>query len=402
MKKIVFMMPFYMLPLPSTMGGGVEELMTLLLNEHEKQENPEYKFYFVNKKIYGKNAKFQTDCTYKNSEVINIKYNRFFNTIIRLINKGLKILKIKKRFQTIYYKKAFNLIKKLNPDQIIFERDYFADMNKYAKTFGKEKLSFHVHTQVLDKENISEKFGSIITVSKFIADDWKDYLNGKPMNYHVLPNCVNEDRFNKKLSSKERNEIRTNLGFDKNDFVVLFCGRIHKDKGIDKLIDAIIPMDKQVKLLIVGSVSAADNPKSVFENMIKQKVRENPERIKFTGYVNNSELYKIYQSSDIQIVPSVWEEAAGLVVIEGQHSGLPQIVTQSGGMVEFANPEGTIIVEKENNLVENLTSEINKLKNDSELRANMSESNKKHAQKFDKVSYYKNFLKIAEKITRKG
>ena len=39
MKKIVFMMPFYMLPLPSTMGGGVEELMTLLLNEHEKQEN---------------------------------------------------------------------------------------------------------------------------------------------------------------------------------------------------------------------------------------------------------------------------------------------------------------------------------------------------------------------------
>ena len=42
MKKIVFMMPFYAFPVPSTMGGGIEELMTLLLNENEKQEKQLY------------------------------------------------------------------------------------------------------------------------------------------------------------------------------------------------------------------------------------------------------------------------------------------------------------------------------------------------------------------------
>ena len=398
MKKIIFMMPFYMLPIPSTMGGGVEELITLLLNENENQGNPKYKFYFIGKKLYGKNVKFESHTSYKNSEIINIKYNRLFNTFIRLINRVLKLFKIKRRFQTIYYKKAFKLIKTINPDLVIFERDYFADMNKYVKVFGKDKLAFHVHTQILDKEDISSKFGSLVTVSGFIAEDWKQYLNGATMNYHVLPNCVNEDRFNKVITKSQREDLRTGFGFSKEDFVVLFCGRIHKDKGVDKLINAILPLESNVKLLIVGSVTADENKTSPYESMIKTLVKNNSDRIKFTGYVKNSELYKVYQSADLQIVPSMCEEAAGLVVIEGQYSGLPQVVTKSGGMVEFANPNGTIIVEKENNVIENLTSAISNLKDNKDKLKQMSESNKIHALKYNKATYYKNFIKIIKDI----
>ena len=283
-----------------------------------------------------------------------------------------------------------------------FERDYFSDTKKYAKLFGKDKLSFHVHTQVLDKENFSDRFGSLITVSGFIAEDWKEYLNGAPMDYHVLPNCVNENRFNKMISPSEREKIREDFGFSKNDFIVLFCGRINKDKGIDKLIEAILPLDKNIKLLIVGSVTADENKTSMFESMIKTQAKNNSDRIKFTGYVNNSELYKVYQSADLQIVPSMWEEAAGLVVIEGQYSGLPQIITKSGGMVEFANPKGTVIVEKEHDVVKNLNSAISNLKDDKNKLKQMSESNKIHACKYNKTTYYENFMKIAEKITKKG
>ena len=98
MKKILFLMNYYSLPVPSTMGGGVEELMTLLLNEHEKEENPEYKFYFINKKLTGKEKKYNTEKEYKNSEVINVKYNHLANFFVRAVNKIFRKLKIKKQF----------------------------------------------------------------------------------------------------------------------------------------------------------------------------------------------------------------------------------------------------------------------------------------------------------------
>lgn len=50
MKKIVFLNPSYGLPVPSIMGGAVEELETLLLKQNEKFAS-EYKFYFVQKAL---------------------------------------------------------------------------------------------------------------------------------------------------------------------------------------------------------------------------------------------------------------------------------------------------------------------------------------------------------------
>ena len=67
------------------------------------------------------------------------------------------------------------------------------------------------------------------------------------------------------------------------------------------------------------------------------------------GYINNDELYKYYQIADMQAVPSMWEEAAGLVAIEGMASGLPLVVTRSGGMVEYVDEKCALTVDKEKN-----------------------------------------------------
>ena len=75
MKKIVFLMPFYAFPVPSTMGGGVEELMTILLEEHAKDIEADTEFYFITKQLYGTNKKlYDSKQEYKNSKIIKIKY----------------------------------------------------------------------------------------------------------------------------------------------------------------------------------------------------------------------------------------------------------------------------------------------------------------------------------------
>ena len=68
----------------------------------------------------------------------------------------------------------------------------------------------------------------------------------------------------------------------------------------------------------------------------------------FTGYIKNEELPKVYQMSDIQVIPSKLGEALGNVVIEGMASGIKQIVTNDGGIPEIAKYSNSYIIEKDN------------------------------------------------------
>lgn len=66
----------------------------------------------------------------------------------------------------------------------------------------------------------------------------------------------------------------------------------------------------------------------------------------------------------MQVVPSIWQEGAGLVAVEGMAAGLPLIITQSGGMVEYVNSDAAIQVPIDKELPHNLALNIKLLAND--------------------------------------
>ncbi len=401
--KIVFYNSFMGLPIPSTMGGGAEELLTILLNENEKADSPD-EFYFVQKYCYGKEKKYMMPNNLQNSKLVYVRYNRFFNFFQRVVNKCLKILKIKKNYPTVfptdYHNQALKEIKKIDPDIIIFEGQVDANIPKYQKRFGKSKLYLHLHIQDLEKVAMDQNVAGIISVSNFINKDYESFVN-KPMNNYVLLNSVDEDRFNKSITQNERTEIRKKFGFNADDFVVVFCGRIASEKGVKELCGAILASQPSVKLLIVGGVSSAKKQTSSYQREIQRISSSSNNRIRFTGYINNKDLYKIYQSADIQTIPSLWEEAAGLVVIEGQLSGLPQIMTRSGGMQEYANQNGSIVLDKDQQVVQGLVAAIKILKENPQLLRKMGKSNKEYAKQFTKHNYYVNFKRIITDIARR-
>lgn len=398
--KIAFCNSIIGLPVPSTLGGGAEELLTILLNENQTQ-NSENEFYFVQKYLYGQDAQYMSPNQYKNSKLVYVKYNRFLTFIQRAFNKCLKILKIKRNFPTVfptnYHHKMFKEVKKIKPDIIIFEGQIDANIRKYQKTFGKSRLYLHLHIQDMDKVAMDKNVAGIIAVSDFVKKDYESFVH-QPMDNYVLYNCVDENRFSHRLTAAERTAIRQKYHFTEHDFVVVFCGRIAPEKGIKELCESVLNADANVKLLIVGGVSSARKETSPYLQQIQKIANEHQDRIRFTGYVKNDELYQIYQSADVQVVPSIWEEAAGLVVIEGQLSGLPQIITKSGGMVEYANPDGCIVIDKDELLVGKMTEAIEKLQNNPQLAKKMGSVNQEFAKKFNKKSYYNNFNKIIQEI----
>ena len=240
----------------------------------------------------------------------------------------------------------------------------------------------------------------MIGVSEFVVREYEKACK-IPVKTHVLKNAIDVDKFSKTISEAARKKMRKKLGLQEEDFVVLYVGRLIQVKGILELMQAVLSIkDKHVKLLVIGSANFGKWTLSSYERKVKKVAKNHSERIIFTGYIENRELYKYSLLADVQCVPSLWEEAAGLVVIEAMAEGIPTIVTNSGGMIEYVNENTTLVVERKD-IIENLKKAIMYLKEYPEIRRKMSENTKRQSKNYDEEVYYKNFVSMIYKIIDK-
>jgi glycosyltransferase involved in cell wall biosynthesis len=106
--------------------------------------------------------------------------------------------------------------------------------------------------------------------------------------------------------------------------VVLFCGRLSPLKGCEQLVDAAGELDAEVVVL-------GDGPERV---ALARRAAGN-RRVHFVGYVREPLLQQFYRRADVQVVPSVADEAFGLVCVEAMASGTPVVATAVGGIPEI-------------------------------------------------------------------
>ena len=184
-------------------------------------------------------------------------------------------------------------------------------------------------------------------------------------NVHIIPTGIEVERFYKENFDKgEILKLKKKLGISYRDKVLLFVGRLGKEKSVDFLIDChekIIKSHKRVKLLIVG-----DGPEMPdFVEQVKELKLEN--NVIFTGKVAWEEVPLYYQLADIFVTASV-TETQGLTVIEAMAASMPvvcidddsfkiAVVNDLNGYFFKSKKEYIKII---NNLVEN-PNEINRL-----------------------------------------
>lgn len=138
-------------------------------------------------------------------------------------------------------------------------------------------------------------------------------------NVHIVPTGIEIERFYKENNNKKKIEkLRNDLGFDKDDFVILFVGRIAEEKNINLLLDSqniINKKYKNCKILIVG-----DGPD--LENLKKQYSKN--KSIVFAGKVPWENIPKYYLLANVFATAST-SETQGLTVIEACAASLPPI-----------------------------------------------------------------------------
>lgn len=137
----------------------------------------------------------------------------------------------------------------------------------------------------------------------------------------VIPTGIYLDKFDpSQYDPQDLGRLRRDCGIDDDAFVLLFLGRVSREKSIGRLIDqfALLP-DKQVVLLVVG-----DGPDRIhFEKQVDRLGIRN--RVRFTGMVPPDAVGSYYRIADLFVNFSV-TETQGLTYLEALASGLPVVV----------------------------------------------------------------------------
>ena len=119
--------------------------------------------------------------------------------------------------------------------------------------------------------------------------------------------------------------------------------------------------EPHIKLLIVGSPFFARTQQSAFQRKLEQQAKSLGNRVQFTGYIPNEDLPDYYRLADLCCVPTLVEEAAGLVAVEAMACGRPVLATRSGGMPEYLAGSQAVLVERGDTVTDQLAWSIRML-----------------------------------------
>lgn len=109
------------------------------------------------------------------------------------------------------------------------------------------------------------------------------------------------------------------------NFIVLFVGRLIPEKGIEVLLKSVEGWNNKIKLVFVGS--------GPLEKAVRKASEKSP-AIHLVGKINQDNLPVYYSAADCVIVPSVYDEGFGRVIIESLACSTPVIASNRGATSE--------------------------------------------------------------------
>lgn len=256
-----------------------------------------------------------------------------------------------------------------------------------AKKIAKEFIKFY-----LKRANI------LIAPTVNIANVIKSY--GIERDAKILPTGIPPALDVKKLNVRPLffNQLHTLLPRVQKKHILLYVGRVVKEKNLDFLFPVLAEVKKTFKdtvLVFVGGGPELDNLKE------KAKKTGYARDIVFAGYRSREELAYFYSVTDVFVFPSK-TETQGLVTLEAMMAGVPVVAIGERGTLDVMKGDNGGFMVKED--VNEFSQRVLELLKDKELYAEKSQEAKKWASQWSLdtlteklVTYYEEALAIRKK-----
>jgi glycosyltransferase involved in cell wall biosynthesis len=255
----------------------------------------------------------------------------------------------------------------------------------YVTCHGSDLLNLYENKKYLRGilNFILKKATKILVVSETL----KEYLLEKNIpgidsKIKIHYNAVDTEKFQENEDYIFKKELIERYGIKENDKILLYVGRLSKEKNLEKLLEAwniynenLLKNDLKLNsyLVIVGY--------GPLERTIHEKVKEDMiDNVIFTGERNDVE--NIIPSCDGLILPSIYE-SFGLILIESLSCGKPVIGSNIPAIKSIISSDVGLTFNPED--AEDIASKIAEILNNNELKESAKIHGRLKAMEFSKM-----------------
>ena len=283
------------------------------------------------------------------------KYQEFCQQVIKVKSYGFDRRKIS---DIISFLPSFTDIWKVSTQEnsVVFINQYPDAFYGYLVSLFK-KIPFVCYLQIpppvnRGEMNLQRRIGmkgvnQFIAVSQQTKNEWLQELGLTDEKIDLVYNGTNLGKFK---PSENLGELRNSWNIPEDTKVISYVGRLDKDKGLELLIEAFalfLKTGKKAKLFITGKPLLHFSPDGKECPLAGEEYKQSLNQIaidlgiensvQFLGHLSNPT--PVYQLSDLTVVPSLWSEPFGRVVIESMACGTPVIGSRIGGIPEILTGE---------------------------------------------------------------
>lgn len=224
----------------------------------------------------------------------------------------------------------------------------------------------------------------VIAPADYVKDELLEFGVKKPIV--VIPNGVDTNKFKPGKS----NFLRNKLKLSNTDKIVLYVGRLAKEKSVDFLINSFAKIkEKNVYLVLVGDGPERQN----LEKLIRKLGLL--EKVLLTGFVEHANLVDVYNSADVFVFSSS-TETQGMVIPEAMSCGLPILTIKDKVFVQFIedNVSGFMVDKKQTIFAQKLENILQ----DKDLRTRISKGARQKSLEFSLSEVAKKFENLYKQL----
>ena len=268
-----------------------------------------------------KNIKIYSHSCYQPFDKFNVKHlpksssHLFFGKNYGHTKSFIKSLNLKKKPK---------IIEVHNRPKSIFQISHFLPLSKKFLFYHNDPLSFKEYSTLKSRKELINICDKICFVSEYLKERFlKDLSISHKDNskLQVIYNGIEPRIYNSSLYKKQN---------------IVFIGELSENKGFNFFLEAVEDICNDFN---GWTVDIYGKSKTFNNSFIKSP------NVHYHGFLPNDKLLKELEKSSICVVPSVWNEPFGRVLLESINAGVATITSINGGLKEIASHFKVIKIE---------------------------------------------------------